>query len=305
MILSDYVNTYGQYLLKKYGQRVHKISLDASFTCPNRDGTKGVGGCTFCNNVSFSPNSRQPADLSLQVQRGKDVIIKRTGATKYMGYFQAYTNTYDDESRLKILYDRVLDIDDIIGLSIGTRPDCVSDKVLDILEKYQDNGLEICLELGLQSSNDTTLKKINRGHSFAEYKKTAKKALQRKIPICTHLIIGLPNENYQQNQKSLNDVLDIGTNGLKLHPLHIVKNTVLANQHKKGLYQPLTQQQYIKYAADLIRHTPDDIIFHRVTGTVNKNILIAPNWCHKKWVIINSITRQLIMDGAKPTFKKI
>ncbi|RLA08651.1 MAG: TIGR01212 family radical SAM protein [Gammaproteobacteria bacterium] len=293
MVLSDYVNTYGQYLLKKYSQRVHKISLDASFTCPNRDGTKGVGGCIFCNNSSFSPNSKQPDDLSVQVQRGKDVIIKRTGAKKYIGYFQAYTNTYDDESRLKILYDKVLAMNDIIGLSIGTRPDCVSDKVLDILQKYQDEGLEICLELGLQSSNDKTLEKINRGHGFYEYQQTAKKALKRKIPICTHLIIGLPDEDYQQNQKSLGDVLDIGTNGLKLHPLHVVKNTVLANQYKQGLYRPLTECQYIEYAANLIKQTPKDIIFHRVTGTVNKEILMAPIWCQKKWDIINGITKQL------------
>jgi uncharacterized protein len=293
VVLSDFVRTFGQYLKDKYGQRVHKISLDADFTCPNRDGTKGVGGCTFCNNVTFSPNSKKTLSLSTQVQNGKNVILKRTGAKKYIGYFQAYTNTYADENRLKALYDKVLKMDDIIGLAIGTRPDCVSDKVLDILEKYQDSGYEIWLEIGLQSANDKTLAKINRGHGFAEYKDTAKKTLKRKIPLCTHLILGLPNEDFNQNQQSLKQVLDVGTNGLKLHPLHVVKNTILANQYKKGTYQPLEEHQYIKYASRLIYNTPKDIIYHRVTGTANKQNLIAPDWCYKKWDIINGITREL------------
>ncbi|MEW8584892.1 MAG: TIGR01212 family radical SAM protein, partial [Candidatus Thiodiazotropha sp.] len=167
--LSKQVPTFGQYLLKRYGERVHKIALDAAFTCPNRDGSKGSGGCTFCNNVSFSPNGRQSRPIKEQLAAGRRVIRKRTGAAKYLAYFQAYTNTYDALGRLAALYDEALSDEDIIGLSVGTRPDCVADSVLDLLAGYQQRGYEIWLELGLQSAFDETLAAVNRGHGFREY----------------------------------------------------------------------------------------------------------------------------------------
>ena len=157
--------SFGQYLQKLYGEHIHKLSLNASFTCPNRDGTKGIGGCTFCNNASFSPYakgnpSRQKTDSIVeQMARGRSVIIKRTGAKKYLGYFQAYTNTYDEVENLKRLYDQALCAQDVVGLSIGTRPDCVPDAVIDLLLSYQEQGHEIWLELGLQSAFDESLKR--------------------------------------------------------------------------------------------------------------------------------------------------
>ncbi|MCW8935066.1 MAG: TIGR01212 family radical SAM protein [Gammaproteobacteria bacterium] len=293
MQLSDYVNTFGQSLLKKYGERIHKISLNVNLTCPNRDGTKGIGGCTFCNNVSFSPNARDHKSITDQLSAGREVILKRTGAKKYLAYFQAYTNTYGDVADLKKLYDLALSEKDIIGLSIGTRPDCVPDEVLDLLANYQAQGYEIWLELGLQSSFDETLKKVNRGHGFKEYYEAIHKANKRNLKVCTHLIIGLPGENQEHFQMTLNRVLSEGVSGLKLHPLHVVKGTQLAREWSRGEYKPINENDYVQIAADLIEMTPDEVIYHRVTGTASNDILLAPNWCSKKWDIINSITREL------------
>ncbi|MCF6281176.1 MAG: TIGR01212 family radical SAM protein [Candidatus Polarisedimenticolaceae bacterium] len=293
MALSDYVNTFGQAMLKRYGERVHKISLDASFTCPNRDGSKGVGGCTFCNNVSFSPNSKQPAPISHQIAAGRRVIRKRTRAQKYIAYFQAYTNTYDETAALKILYDMAINEEDVIGLSIGTRPDCVRDDVLDLLVSYQEQGYEVWLELGLQSAFDESLKRVNRGHGFAEYEQTLLAARKRGLQVCTHLIAGLPGETGWHVKESLKRVLDLGVDGLKLHPLHVVKNTVLANEWKEGLYQPMTMQEYIHIAADVVELTPPEVIFHRLTGTAAPDILVAPEWCSLKWRVLNGIEDEL------------
>jgi len=293
MRLSDYVNTFGQSMLLKYGERVHKISINANLTCPNRDGSKGIGGCTFCNNASFNPDAREPSIISQQIAAGRRVIRKRTGARKYLAYFQAYTNTYGDIKQLKQLYDQALAEPDIIGLSIGTRPDCVPEAVLDLLASYQQKGLEVWLELGLQSAFDSTLERVNRGHGFAEYHKTIHLAHARQLKVCTHLIVGLPGENTSHYKTSLMRVLDEGVAGLKLHPLHVVKGTQLARQWGKSEYAPLSLDKYISTAADLIEMTPNDIVYHRVTATASDDLLLAPQWCSKKWQVINKLTQEL------------
>lgn len=294
MPVSDYVNTFGQYMLKRHGQRVHKIAINAGFTCPNRDGSKGIGGCSFCNNNSFSPNEQTPVSIASQINAGRQVIPKRTGARRYIAYFQAYTNTYDKVERLASLYEQALAEKDIVGLSIGTRPDCVPNDVLELLCHYRDRGHEVWLELGLQSSHDDTLHKVNRGHSFAEYETAVSAANRLGLPVCTHLILGLPGEDYSHMQQSLNRVLALGVQGLKFHPLHIVKGTQLARQWRQGEYQPLTMDEYIMMACSLIEHTPEDVIFHRITGTANADLLLAPQWCSKKWAVINGIENELI-----------
>ncbi len=299
MILSNRVNTYGQNLLKRYGKRVHKVALDAGFTCPNRDGTKGTGGCTFCNNVSFSPNTDSRLDVTRQIAKARLAIAKRTRARHFIAYFQAYTNTYADIAELEILYRNALAQPDVIGISVGTRPDCVSAAVLDLLERLRNEGLEIWLELGLQSAFDDTLERVNRGHTLAEYRETALATRARGIPLCTHLIIGLPGEDEHHYHATLDTVLDIGVDGLKLHPLHVVKHTVLAYQWRRGGYQPLTQADYIRIAADLIERTPQHIIFHRVTATASKDILLAPEWCSQKWNILNGIEKELRQRGTR------
>ena len=293
MVLSDRINTYGQLLLRKHGERVHKIALDAGFTCPNRDGSKGIGGCTFCNNDSFSPNGRTPLTVAQQMASGRRGIGKGTRARKYIAYFQAYTNTYAKVEHLEALYREALQEPDVIGLSIGTRPDCVSSDVLDLLAHYQRQGLEICLELGLQSAFDETLRRVNRGHGLAEYQTTVIAARKRGIPVCTHLIVGLPGETEEHFHASLETVLELGTDGMKLHPLHVVKGTILAHQWRLGGYQPMSREEYVRIAADLIERTPKHIPYHRVTGTCSKEILLAPAWCSQKWAVLNGIEQEL------------
>lgn len=299
MILSNRVNTYGQFLLKRYGKRIHKVALDAGFTCPNRDGTKGTGGCTFCNNVSFSPAAGSRLDVPGQIAKARVAIAKRTRARQFIAYFQAYTNTYADIAELEILYREALAQPDVIGISVGTRPDCVSPAVLDLLETLRDEGLEVWLELGLQSAFDDTLARVNRGHTLAEYRETALATRARGIPLCTHLIIGLPGENERHYHSTLDTVLEIGVDGLKLHPLHVVKRTILAYQWRRGGYEPLNQVDYIRIAADLIERTPQHIIFHRVTATASKDILLAPEWCSQKWNILNGIEKELRQRGTR------
>lgn len=280
-------------MLARYGERVHKIAIDAGFTCPNRDGSIGRGGCTFCNNASFSPNGRKPKPISDQIEAGRQAIRKLTGAKKYIAYFQAYTNTYADTQELSRLYDQALQEPDIIGLDVGTRPDCVPDEVLDLLAGYQQQGYEVWLELGLQSAHDATLDHVNRGHGYAEYEQAVLNSRSRGIKVCTHLILGLPGESTEHYLASLESVLCLGVDGLKFHPLHVVKGTQLANEWRRGEYQPLTMEEYVSDVVKLINRTPDEVIFHRLTGTATSNMLLAPEWCSKKWQVLNRITQAL------------
>ncbi len=295
MALSDYVHTFGQDLLTRYGQRIHKLAINAGFTCPNRDGSKGIGGCTFCNNASFTPAARQFPGVAEQIDAGRKVLLKRTGAQRFIAYFQAYTNTYADVTLLDELYGQAIAEPDVIGLSVGTRPDCISDAVLDLLQSYQRQGYEVWLELGLQSAFDTTLEQVNRGHGFAEYRDAVIEARRRGIPVCTHLIIGLPGEGDWHAMRSLEQVLALGVDGLKLHPLHVVKGTRLANDWRCGNYSPLGIDDYIRIAANIIEATPKQIVFHRLTGTASENILLAPHWCNQKWRVLNAIEQELAM----------
>ncbi len=323
MALSDYVHTLGQALCAKYGERVHKLAINAGFTCPNRDGSKGIGGCTFCNNSSFSPNdspgakresrrlpegaaagtapvdARQPDSIVQQIEAGRRVIAKRTGARKFLAYFQAYTNTYDDVALLKQRYDSALGEEDVIGLAIGTRPDCVPPAVLDLLAAYREQGHEVWLELGLQSAFDESLRRVNRGHDFAEYRAALRAARSRGLPVCTHLILGLPGEEPFHARTTLTRVLEEGVDGLKLHPLHVVKGTRLANEWRAGDYLPWSMAQYVATAVDLIEMTPPEVIYHRLTGTASLDILLAPQWCNWKWRVLNGIERELVRRGTR------
>jgi uncharacterized protein len=298
-ILSDRVNTFGQYLLSRYGQRVHKLALNAGFTCPNRDGRKGVGGCTFCNNASFSPNAKEPPSIAEQLDAGRAVLAKRTGARRFMAYFQAYTNTYDPIDALRERYDAALVHPDVIGLSVGTRPDCVPDAVLDLLARYRARGKEIWLELGLQSADDRTLERVNRGHHFADFRAAVTAARRRGLPVCAHLIVGLPGEGREAALRSLDRVIELGVEGLKLHPLHIVRNTRLAVDWRRGDYVPLALDEYVSICADLVERTPAEVTYHRLTGTASRDVLLAPEWCSRKWAVLNAIEAELYRRGAR------
>jgi radical SAM protein (TIGR01212 family) len=299
MALSDVVNTFGQDLLRRYGERVHKLAINAGFTCPNRDGSKGRGGCTFCNNVSFNPTARKAPGVAEQIEAGRRVLARRTGARRFIAYFQAYTNTYADVEYLERLYQQALDEPDVIGISVGTRPDCVPDRVLDLLVDIQSRGYEVWLELGLQSASERSLQLVNRGHGFAEYRHTLRAARQLGIPVCTHLIVGMPGEGRDDSMRSLELVLALGVDGLKLHPLHVVKGTQLANQWRRGEYQPLSMDAYIQTAVDMIERTPSGVLYHRVTGTASAEILLSPMWCSKKWAVLNGVEAELVRRGSR------
>lgn len=289
----------GSLLRARYGERVHKLAIHAGFTCPNRDGTKGRGGCSFCNNVSFSPYARREPDVAAQIDAGRRVLARRTGARRFIAYFQAYTNTYGDVDRLRRLYDQALSQPDVIGLSVGTRPDCVPDAVLDLLAGYSDQGCEVWLELGLQSAFDDTLARVNRGHGFAEYRDAVARAHERGLQLCTHLIVGLPGEAAADSLESLEQVLSLGVEGLKIHPLHVVRHTLLAHQWRRGEYRPLDFDDYVETVVEMVRRTPPEVVFHRLTGTASDDILLAPRWCSQKWRVLNAITNRLVERDAR------
>ncbi|MBL6969572.1 MAG: TIGR01212 family radical SAM protein [Gammaproteobacteria bacterium] len=293
MALTDYIHTFGSTMQARFGERVHKVSIDAGFTCPNIDGSKGRGGCTFCNNISFSPHGRNPRTVAEQIESGRQVIRKRTGAQSYIAYFQAYTNTYADPDVLDKMYREALDEPDVVGLSIGTRPDCVPDPVLDLLAGYREEGYEIWLELGLQSAFDETLDRVNRLHYFSEYRQAVRSAQLRGIQLCTHLIAGLPGEDAYHYRESMERVLELGTDGFKFHPLHVVKGTMLANEWRSGDFVSLTQEEYVNVVVNWIEQAPNSMVYHRLTATASEDILLDPAWCSKKWLVLNAIEDEL------------
>ncbi len=293
MDMTRFVNTFGRYLKQKYGEKVHKLSVNASFTCPNRDGTKGIGGCTFCNNASFSPASTLCGEIADQISTAKEKVIARTGANKFIAYFQSYSNTYGSVDDLRRYYDEALAQPNVIGLAVGTRPDCVPGPVLALLAEYQSKGYEVWLELGLQSSFDETLQTINRGHGFAEYVDAVQRAKKHGLKLCTHLIMGLPGEEPEDTLISFDKVVELGVDAIKIHPLHIVKGTQLARDWRKGLVRELTIESYTDVLAEIIRRAPDHLLFHRLTGSGERQYLLSPEWSMHKWDVLGMLYKKL------------
>ncbi len=292
MQLTDFVHTIGTEWKYLYLGSVGKLSLSGKFSCPNRDGTIGRGGCTFCSVGSFSEVSALSVPEQIRVQSD-------SGFSYYYAYFQSYTSTYAEISYLRKLYDEALLFDGVVGLCVGTRPDCCSDECLDLLCSYRELGKDVIVELGLQTAVDSTLKAINRGHDFRSYADAAKRIRGRGLKLCTHLILGLPGETLEDNIFSLEAVLDAGTDGLKLHPLHIVRGSVMAAQYRAGEIKPLTCEEYTHRAGEVIARTPSGIIFHRVSATARAPFLIAPDYCAKKFPVIDSVTQYLSRYGVQ------
>jgi hypothetical protein len=295
MQLHNYINTLGQDLKHRFGEKIHKLSINAQFTCPNRDGTLGRGGCTFCNNASFNAHTRTPLSIREQIENSKSGMR----AKRFLAYFQAYTNTYAEVSTLRSLYQEALTVSDMVGLCVGTRPDCVPDATLDLLAGYQDEGYEVWLELGLQSAFDSTLERVNRGHGFAAYADAVHRAHQRGIKVCTHLIIGLPGERADDSLVTLERVMEQGCEGLKLHPLHIVRGSRMARQWRQGEIKELTMEAYAHTAAEMIRRTPPAVVYHRVTATARPPTLLAPAWCDNRWPAFQAIGEYLQQHGGQ------
>lgn len=294
MQLQLQVNMFGGDLQRRYGEKIHKLTLHGGFSCPNRDGILGRGGCTFCNVASFANEATQHKTITEQLEEQARQFNR---AQRYLAYFQAYTSTYAEICLLKEMYQQALSQADIVGLCIGTRPDCVSDDVLYLLKGYQEQGFEVWLELGLQSAHDKTLRRINRGHDFACYQKTARAARMLGLKVCTHLIVGLPGESFTHNLQTLKQVIDTGVDGLKLHPLHIVAGSVMEKSWKAGRLPELDIKQYAEIAGEMIRHTPVNVIYHRISATASRPTLLAPLWCEKRWPSLIEISRYLSSHG--------
>ncbi|OIQ25205.1 TIGR01212 family radical SAM protein [uncultured Vibrio sp.] len=296
MQLHELVNTIGQDLQRRYGEKVHKLTLHGGFSCPNRDGTIGRGGCTFCNVASF-------ADEQTQVRSIVDQLTDRAGeikrAKKYLAYFQAYTNTYAEVQVLRNMYEEALKAADMVGLCVGTRPDCVPDAVLELLSEYVDKGYEIWLELGLQTANNQTLKRINRGHDFECYAEITRRARTLGIKVCTHLIVGLPKETADDNLETLDKVLQVGTDGIKLHGLHIVEGSTMAKAWRAGKLKAPELEEYVSIASQMIRMTPPNIVYHRVSSAARRPTLLDPLWCENRWLAMTEIGRALNEKGAQ------
>ncbi|WP_278182646.1 TIGR01212 family radical SAM protein [Vibrio misgurnus] len=290
------VNTIGQDLQRRYGEKVHKLTLHGGFSCPNRDGTIGRGGCTFCNVASFANEATQQQTIQQQLQ-DRAGEIKR--ANKYLAYFQAYTSTYAEVQVLKSMYEQALEAADIVGLCVGTRPDCVPDAVLQLLAGYVQQGYEVWLELGLQTAHNHTLKRINRGHDFACYAEVTTKARALGIKVCTHLIVGLPGEHRADNLATLQQVLEVGTDGIKLHGLHIVEGSTMAKAWRAGRLSVLEQEEYVAIACAMIRSTPPHIIYHRVSSAARRPTLLAPLWCENRWAAMTAIGQTLAIEGGQ------
>ncbi|USD32027.1 MULTISPECIES: TIGR01212 family radical SAM protein [Vibrio] len=296
MQLHEMVNTIGQDLQRRYGEKVHKLTLHGGFSCPNRDGMIGRGGCTFCNVASFADEKSQIKSIGEQLNDRANEVRR---AKKYLAYFQAYTSTYAEVQVLKSMYEQALKTADIVGLCVGTRPDCVPDAVLDLLSGYAQQGYEIWLELGLQTANNETLKRINRGHDFECYAEITHRARAMGIKVCTHLIVGLPKETHEDNLSTLSKVLEVGTDGIKLHSLHIVEGSTMAKAWKAGRLDAPSLEQYVETASAMIRMTPPEIVFHRVSSAARRPTLLAPLWCENRWLAMTELEQTLQRDGAQ------
>ncbi|EOI3491975.1 TIGR01212 family radical SAM protein [Cronobacter sakazakii] len=296
MQLQKLVNMFGGDLTRRYGQKVHKLSLHGGFSCPNRDGTLGRGGCTFCNVSSFADETQQ--HLSIQQQLAQQAA-RVDRARRYLAYFQAYTSTFAEVNVLRAMYQQAISQADIVGLCVGTRPDCVPESVLDLLAGYREQGYEVWLELGLQSAKDKTLHRINRGHDFACYQETTRRARARGLRVCTHLIVGLPGETRSDALASLERVVETGVDGIKLHPLHIVEGSIMAKAWRAGRLSGIALDDYTVTAGEMIRHTPPDIIYHRISASARRPTLLAPLWCENRWTGMVEIDRYLNQHGAQ------
>lgn len=296
MQLQKLVNMFGGDLLRRYGEKVHKLTLHGGFSCPNRDGTIGRGGCTFCNVASFADETQQQHSIAEQLAHQASRVNR---ARHYLAYFQAYTSTWAEVQALRAMYQQAVSQANIVGLCVGTRPDCVPDAVLDLLSEYHAQGYEVWLELGLQSAHDKTLHRINRGHDFACYQRTTRLARERGLKVCSHLIVGLPGEGLQQGLETLENVVETGVDGIKLHPLHIVTGSIMAKAWQAGRVNGITLEEYTVTAGEMIRHTPPEVVYHRISASARRPTLLAPLWCENRWTGMVEIDKYLNEHGVQ------
>ncbi|MBU0720823.1 TIGR01212 family radical SAM protein [bacterium] len=315
------IYTYGNYLTNKYGCKVYKVGINISgFTCPNIDGTVAKGGCTFCENDSFSAstgevqalkgfhlnlNSTENPFLEKQLEQLEfqfKAISKRQaeeyGAKKFIVYFQSFTNTYAPFETLKALYEKALSFENVIGLSIGTRSDSITQETLDYLAAL-NRDKEIWIEFGIQSVYDTTLEKINRGHDSANVKEWILKSKEKGLNVCGHLIFGLPDESKEMMLETSRQAYSWGIDSVKYHPLYVVKKTALANDFNKGAFTPINEEDYLEVLVESLKMKPKNVSVQRVTAGINDSSLLAPQWCRDKNTQVKNINKALKPLGLK------
>jgi uncharacterized protein len=266
----------------RFDCRVQKITLDAGFTCPNRDGTRGEGGCAYCN-AQGSGTAAHVRGLSVtaQLQAGIRSQQKRSGAGAFVAYFQSYTNTYAPIDTLRRLYDEAIAVPGVVGLSIGTRPDCLEESVIALLHEYAKTRM-VWVELGLQSAHDTTLARINRGHDVASFVAATKAARAAGLLVCAHLIIGLPGESAAMVRQTADTVAELAIDGVKIHLLYVVKGTRMAQWYEAGEYRCLTREEYVEQVCDTLERLPWNTVIQRLTGDPHPDELVAPQWALEK-----------------------
>ena len=285
--------TLDSFYKKKFGCKIAKVSLNANFTCPNRDGTKGVGGCIYCSSLKsgeYAGNINQ--NIVEQFNSIKEVMLKKWPSAKFIGYFQAGTNTYASVDYLKGVFEPILKIDNVVGLNIATRPDAISDECLNYLEDLNTRTY-LTIELGLQTIHDKTSKLINRCHTLKEFEDMVLRLRERKIDVVVHIINGLPYETKDMMLDTIKYLNKLDIQGVKIHMLHVLKNTKLAKLYEQEKFHILTKDEYIDIVVSQLELLRPDIVIHRITGDPKVDDLIEPTWLIKKFVVLNDIDKEL------------
>lgn len=285
--------TLDSFYKEKFGCKIAKVSLNCNFTCPNRDGNKGVGGCIYCSSLRSGEYAGfVEDDVITQFNKVKEVMLNKWKDCKFIGYFQAGTNTYAEVDVLKEKFEPILKLKDVVGLSIATRPDSITDECLDYLTDLNKRTF-LTVELGLQTIHDKTSKLINRCHSLEEFENMVKKLRERKINVVVHIINGLPYETKEMMLETVKYLNNLDIQGIKIHMLHVLKNTKLANMYEEEKFPILTKDEYIDIVVNQLELLRSDIVINRITGDPKVDDLIEPTWLVKKFVVLNDIDKEL------------
>ncbi|WP_432357998.1 TIGR01212 family radical SAM protein [Sporosarcina sp. UB5] len=286
-------HTWSRHLKDEFGMKIFKVSLDAGFDCPNRDGTVAYGGCTFCSvagSGDFAGDRAKP--IEVQFAEIRDKMHQKWKDGKYIAYFQAYTNTHAPLPVLKEKFEAALALPGVVGLSIGTRPDCLPDDVVDYLAELHERTY-LWVELGLQTVHEQTAKLVNRAHDFKTYVEGVEKLRKHGIRVCTHIINGMPLENLEMMMETAREVAKLDVQGIKIHLLHLLKGTPMVRQYEKGMLEFLEMDEYINLVVDQLEILPPEMIVHRITGDGPLDLMIGPMWSASKWDVLNGIDNEL------------
>ncbi|HWQ40430.1 MAG TPA: TIGR01212 family radical SAM protein [Desulfosporosinus sp.] len=287
-------HTFNEQLRERFGGKIFKVSLDAGFTCPNRDGTLGRGGCVYCSaRGSGDFAGEQGLSIHNQFVEVKERMKKKWPSAQYIAYFQAYTNTYATVERLREVYEEALAEENVVGLSISTRPDCLPEEVLDYLEEL-NRRTYLWVELGLQSIHDRTMEWIKRGHNYDQFLKGLEQLHLRGIRVCVHIILGLPGETKTDILATAQAVAKMPLQGIKIHLLHVLRGTPLATMYQCEPFDLMTKEDYVSLVVDVLEILPSEMVIHRLTGDGPPDDLIGPLWSRKKWEVLNAIDAELV-----------